>query len=186
MNLSYTGETVTSTRSSTETHWSTDYSLLPRSRLLALGEERERSAVAAPYHLTSETRRFSVEASRFMLYFKLLLSLQRYSESLPDWSALIKGATPSETLGQTAHEVFTSIPEVDAIYQDEPEDETLFWVFINNEKYDDDLMELLISREEVLMDKHPESHIWVRYIPLVLCHDPREVVGNTARLVFAR
>lgn len=186
MNLSYSGETVTSTPSSTETRRAIDYSLLPRSVLLALGEERERSAVAVPYHVTSETRRSPVEASRLMLYFKLLLSLQRCSESLPGWSALIKGATPSETLGQTAHEAFISIPEVAAIYQDELEGETLFWVFINNEKYDDDLMGLLISREEVLMDRHPESHIWVRYIPLVLCHDPKEVVGNTARLVFAR
>ncbi len=121
-----------------------------------------------------------------MQYFKLLLSMQLSSETFPDWFALIKKAIPSEALGQTAREVFISIPEVAAIYQDELEDETLFWVFINNEKYDDELMELLISREEVLMDKHTEAHIWVRYVPLVLCHDPREVVGNTARLIFAR
>ncbi len=186
MSLSYTGETVTSTPSSTETQRAIDYSLLPRFVLLALREERERSAVAAPYHLTSETRRSSVEVSRLMQYLKRLLSTPSPFESFSDWSDPIKEAIPSEALGQTAREVFTSIPEVEAIYQDKLEGETLFWVFINNEKYDDDLMELLISREEVLMDKHPVSHIWVRYIPLVLCYDPKEVVGNTARLVFTR
>ncbi len=183
MTQPYFIESATSQRTSTESRWPLELREIWRASYLSEALP-ERSETA---YLSLYTRPFKfgmrLESSAVVNFPP---SLRQLYELLHDQSTLSKDAISPQLLEQAVRELFSSIPQVVRIYQDEQGDEILFWIFTNNEKYDDELMELLISREEALMDTHPQADIWIRYIPLVLCDNPREVVGDTARLIFER
>jgi hypothetical protein len=81
---------------------------------------------------------------------------------------------------------FAQMRAVEAIYQDDIESVVLFWIFTSNEKYDDALMDQLLSRENRILDTYPGTSIAFRYLPSAACQNHREVVGNTATLIFKR
>jgi hypothetical protein len=77
---------------------------------------------------------------------------------------------------------FAQIAEVSSIYHDE----ITFWVFTSDEKYDDSLMDALISQEEAILDLYAGLEIVFQYVPLILCNGPQEIVSHAAHLIFAR
>jgi hypothetical protein len=107
--------------------------------------------------------------------------------------ALVEGQTnmhsqaeqvQAQAVETATREKFAQVAAVNAIYQDELDDEIVIWVFIGNEKYDDALMDTLLSLEESVLDAFPDARISFSYVPSILCNEPREVVGSTARLIF--
>ena len=111
-----------------------------------------------------------------------------------DIGSLVSSVSPKQTLlpvgltkiSNRVAKSFSEIPEVSVIYQDISGNELTYWVFINNEKYDDQLMDKLIDIELEILDSYSQPSILFRYVPLVLCDDPHQVAGGTAQLIFQR
>ena len=93
---------------------------------------------------------------------------------------------PIDAITQMAVEKFSKIPEVEAIYRGIANNRLSFWVFTSNDRYDDALMDILITREEEILDTYPQFVTSVSFPPSVLCEDHREVVGDTATPIFER
>jgi hypothetical protein len=102
------------------------------------------------------------------------------------WSHYAALSVPFEAITQLAVEKFSAIPEVEAIYRDRVNNRLSFWVFTNNDKYDDALMDILIAKEEEILDAYPQFVTSISFPPSVLCENHREVVGNTATAIFER
>ena len=90
-------------------------------------------------------------------------------------------AANHRTIIQSVIQTFSVIPEVEAIYQDNLHGWLRFWVFTNNLRYDDALMDKLIAGLEEI---DAENVADIRFPPSVLCGDHREVVGNNAVLIW--
>lgn len=95
------------------------------------------------------------------------------------WTAAID---PSELVAG----LFGQISDVSAVYQAPLTDGILVWVFTDNPKYDDALMDRLLSIEDTILDSLPGIDISFRYVPSAFTDDNREVVGNSARLILER
>jgi len=189
MSVTSTIEPTTSEGTSTKHQLSEMYARL-LSELLSgeqepiseVSETIDRPSKAANYCLflwflqDQPTKSFRFETQKWRSYYSLFSELFEQKEE----------PTVSQSLQRVAVELFEQIKAVSAIYQDEQENETILWVFTDNEKYDDELMDLLISQEEKLLDTFPESSILVRFVPSVLCQDHREVVGYSAQLILER
>lgn len=155
----------------------------------------EQSKIAEPYWQT-ETKAFTtfdtVSARQFLVSLSEYQNLpaldfsQKYMALLVRWTEATQTSRFWRFLRATAVELFSSTQEVDAIYHDALDSEIVFWVFVDNEEYDDKLMDLLISYEEKLLDTFPETPIMVRFVPSILCDSYEEVVGNSAQLIFKR
>ena len=89
-------------------------------------------------------------------------------------------------LEQMAVDKFSTIPEVEAVYRDKVNNRLSFWVFTSNDRYDDALMDMLITKEEEILDTYPQFVTSISFPPSVLCADHREVVGGTATVIFER
>lgn len=81
---------------------------------------------------------------------------------------------------------FAQIKQVEAIYKCETEGEIRYWVFTNNQKYDDAVMDTLLDQEVAILVKYPTKNIRFSYVPLVLCSDPYDVVDSGAVSILQR
>ena len=89
-----------------------------------------------------------------------------------------------ETLRQTVIENFKSMPEVQFIYQDIADNNLTFWIFTNEQHYDDALMDRLIVQEQEILDLYPGTPLMFEYIPWIFCPNPADVIGNTAKQIY--
>lgn len=90
---------------------------------------------------------------------------------------------PAAAIGR----LFSSIPKVVSIYQDlKDNDDLVFWVFTSNERYDDELLDRLITLEMEIMRKYPLLQFVFWYVPAPYFGNEKSVVGDTAQVIFTR
>lgn len=96
--------------------------------------------------------------------------------------------TGLRNLEENVLELFAQITAVEAIYKEISERAIIFFVFTSNEKYDDQLMDDLLSIEGSLLDQYhyPGWDIIFRYIPAILCDNMNEITSKNATLIFER
>lgn len=81
---------------------------------------------------------------------------------------------------------FAQLHEVSLIYQEDNEQEVTFYIFTNNDKYDDGLLDQLLEHEVRIIGSYPKISVSFRYIALVLCDSPHDVVAATAKMIYKR
>lgn len=81
---------------------------------------------------------------------------------------------------------FSHIAAVKSIYRVTHEPTVIYFIFTSNIKYDDHLMDTLLSIEGILLDQYqyPGWHLSFRYIPTVLLTNINEIIPADAIMVF--
>jgi hypothetical protein len=81
--------------------------------------------------------------------------------------------------------LFKKIPDVQSIYTDEYVNRKRFLILTSNEKYDDPLMDQLLSLERELRLSHDEIAISFVYIPKLL-DSGDEIIPRDSKLIYER
>lgn len=115
----------------------------------------------------------------------------RYEYDAFNWqssitTSYVKSTSAKASVIDRAVRSFSALLAVDSVFQEQTEAGVMFWVFTNNQVYDDSLMNNLLDIEEELLDAFPDLLLSFRYVPLVLCPDRRDVVGTSVSLVYER
>lgn len=80
---------------------------------------------------------------------------------------------------------YRAIPEVESIFIDEYLDEKIINIFLSINKYDDDLMELLISRELRISNFSPDIVATYNYIP-DLINNKQDIITEQTKLIYEK
>ncbi len=79
---------------------------------------------------------------------------------------------------------YATIPQVALIYSDRYLDEHVFMLFIIGNQYDDAVMDALLDREISLLNRFGPRPLTFCYLPYSPHSPRREMVRETARLIF--
>lgn len=85
---------------------------------------------------------------------------------------------------QTIVAEYAAIPQVALIYSDRYLDEHVFTMFITGHQYDDAVMDALLDREMSLLNRFAPRPMTFYYLPYPPHSPRREMVRETARLIF--
>lgn len=87
-------------------------------------------------------------------------------------------------LEQAVVSEFGAIPEVALIYSDRFRAERIFTIFMEGDQYDDDLMDHLLDREVRLVKRFSARLITFHYQPYIPGAPRRELIRESAHLIF--
>jgi hypothetical protein len=79
---------------------------------------------------------------------------------------------------------YVTIPQVALIYSDRYLEEYVFTLFIIGNQYDDAVMDALLDREMSLLNRFAPKPLTFYYFPYSSNSPRREMVRETARLIF--
>jgi hypothetical protein len=79
---------------------------------------------------------------------------------------------------------YAPIPQVALIYSDRYLDEHVFTLFVTGNQYDDAVMDALLDREIAILKRFAQVPLTFHYIPYSQSALRREMVRETARLIF--
>lgn len=81
------------------------------------------------------------------------------------------------------NENFAGIETIDSIYAATDDQGIDVFVFLNNDHYDRDLMDILLDKEIKILDLYPDLDLDFQYIPL-LGHQPEAFVPVSAKKIL--
>jgi len=87
-------------------------------------------------------------------------------------------------LEQAVVSEFGAVPEVSLIYSDHFRAERIFTIFVEGDQYDDNLMDHLLDRELRLVKRFSPRPITFHYQPYIPSASHRELIRESAQLIF--
>ena len=104
---------------------------------------------------------------------------------LNTWLHLAEILEQPNSVEHSIYANFYSVKQVQSVYvQDIPEVYNAF-IFLNQEYYDEELMDRLLDRESKILDTYQDALFNFHYLPL-LSNSPEQSIPENATLIFSR